>query len=62
MDHVTKRAVAESSTAIWEYDPSLDLNKVAGGRPDALSVLRTVNVKVCALLIYLYYCLFRVYR
>jgi hypothetical protein len=51
MDHVTKRAIAESSMAIWEYDPSLDENKVAGGRPDALSVLRTVNVKVCAPLI-----------
>jgi hypothetical protein len=46
MDHVTKRAIAESSTAIWEYDPSLEENKVAGGRPDALSVLRTIVVKV----------------
>jgi hypothetical protein len=52
MDHVTKRAIAESSSAIWEYDPSLEENKVSGGRPDALSVLRTINVKVCASLIY----------
>lgn len=52
MDHVTKRAIAESSTAIWEYDPSLEENKVAGGRPDALSVLRTVDVKVFTLLVY----------
>jgi hypothetical protein len=55
MDHVTKRAIAESTTAIWEYDPSLKENKVAGGRPDALSVLRTIGVKVCPSLIYSYY-------
>jgi hypothetical protein len=55
MDHVTKRAIAESSMAIWEYDPSLKENKVAGGRPDVLSVLRTVNVKVRASLTYSYY-------
>jgi hypothetical protein len=54
MDHVTKRSIAESSSTIWEYDPSLDENKVAGGRPDALSVLRTINVKVRASLIHLY--------
>ena len=56
MDHVTKRAIAESSTAIWEYDPSLEENKVAGGKLDVLSVLRTINIKVRAsLLIYSYY-------
>ena len=49
MDHVTKHAITESSTAIWEYDPSLEENTVAGGRPNALSVLHTINVKVCVL-------------
>ena len=46
MDHITKRAVADTAAAIWEYDPSLESNKVAGGRPDVLSVLRTIDVKV----------------
>ena len=46
MDHITKREVAESPAAIWEYDPSLESNKVAGGRHDVLSVLRMVDVKV----------------
>jgi hypothetical protein len=46
MDHITKRAVADTAAAIWDYDPSLESNKVAGGRPDVLSVLRTVDVKV----------------
>ena len=55
MDHVTKRVITESSTTIWEYDPSLEENKVAGGRPDALSVLHTIDVKVCASIIYSYY-------
>lgn len=51
MDHVTKCAITESSTAIWEYDPSLEENMVAGGRPDAISVLRTLDVKVCCVLL-----------
>jgi Ni,Fe-hydrogenase III small subunit len=52
MDHVTKRTIAESSMAIWEYNPSLKEKNVAGGRPDVLSVLHTVNVKVRASLTY----------
>jgi hypothetical protein len=46
MDHITKHAVADLVAAIWEYNHSLESNKVAGGRPDMLSVLWTVDVKV----------------
>jgi hypothetical protein len=46
MDHITKRSVAESAAAIWEFDPSLESNKVAGERPNVLSVLWMTDVKV----------------
>jgi hypothetical protein len=46
MDHVTKLAVAETATAMWEYDPTLPDNRVLGGTLDVISVIRTLAIKV----------------
>ncbi|KAM6501442.1 hypothetical protein JOM56_004456, partial [Amanita muscaria] len=46
MGHVTKLAVAETTSAIWEYDPTLPNNRILGDGLDVVSVLRTLNVKV----------------
>jgi hypothetical protein len=47
MSHVTKIAVTETTTAIWEYDPSLTGNRVLNGSLDIISAIRTLAVKVC---------------
>jgi hypothetical protein len=45
MDHVTKLAIDETATAIWEYDPTLPDNRVFGGTLDVISVIRTLAIK-----------------
>jgi hypothetical protein len=47
MKHITKIAVVENATAIWEYDPSLDDNRVLGGSLDVIAAIRTLAIKVC---------------
>lgn len=47
MKHITKIAVVENATAIWEYDPSRDDNRVLGGSLDVIAAIRTLAIKVC---------------
>jgi hypothetical protein len=46
MGHITKIAAVETSTAIWEYDPSLAGNRVLGGSMDVIAAIRTLAIKV----------------
>ena len=46
MKHITKIAVLENSTSIWEYDPSRDDNHVLGGSLDVIAAIRTLAIKV----------------
>jgi hypothetical protein len=46
MKHITKIAVVENATAIWEYDPSRDDNRVLGGSLDVIAAIRTLAIKV----------------
>jgi len=39
MDHIMKLAVVETTTAIWEYDPSLPNNHVFNGSLDIIAVI-----------------------
>src|SRR5271168_2723730 len=47
MNHITKLAAVETSTAIWEYDPSLPDNRVLNGSLDIIAAIRTIAIKVC---------------
>jgi hypothetical protein len=47
MKHITKIAVVENATSIWEYDPSRDDNRVLGGSLDVIAAIRTLAIKVC---------------
>lgn len=46
MDHITKIAAVETTTAIWEYDPSLPDNRVLNGSLDVIAAIRTLAIKV----------------
>jgi len=46
MKNITKIAVVENATAIWEYDPSLPGNRVLGGSLDVIAAIRTLAIKV----------------
>jgi hypothetical protein len=46
MSHITKIAAVENATAIWEYDPTLEDNRVLGGSLDVISAIRTLTIKV----------------
>lgn len=48
MNRITKIAAVEHTTAIWEYDPTLDDNRVLGGSLDVIAAIRTLAIKVCA--------------
>lgn len=47
MSHITKIAVVETSTSIWEYDPELPSNRVLGGSLDVIATVHTLAIKVC---------------
>jgi hypothetical protein len=49
MSHITKIAAVETSTAIWEYDPSLPGNRVLNGSLDVIAAIRTIAIKVCGI-------------
>jgi len=56
MKNITKIAVVENATAIWEYDPSRPDNRVLGGSLDVIAAIRTLAIKVILILIfYLYF-------
>jgi hypothetical protein len=46
MSHITKVAVIETTSAIWEYDPSLPDNRVLNGSLDVIASVRTAAIKV----------------
>ena len=46
MDRITKIAAVETTTAIWEYDPSLPTNRVLNGSLDVVAAVRTLAIKV----------------
>jgi len=46
MDHITKIVAVETTTAIWEYDPSLPDNHVLNGSLDVVAAVRTLAIKV----------------
>jgi hypothetical protein len=48
MGHITKIAVVENATAIWEYNPSLPGNRVLGGSLNVIAAIRTLAIKVTA--------------
>jgi hypothetical protein len=50
MSHITKIAAVETATAIWEYDPTLENNRVLGGSLDVIAAIRTLAIKVCILI------------
>lgn len=50
MDRITKIAAVETTTAIWEYDPSLPDNRVLNGSLDVVAAVRTIAIKVCPFL------------
>ena len=46
MKNITKIAVVENATAIWEYDPTRADNCVLGGSLDVIATIRTLVIKV----------------
>jgi hypothetical protein len=50
MAHITKLAAVETTTAIWEYDPSLPDNRMLNGSLDVIAAIRTLAIKVCFVL------------
>ena len=46
MGHITKIAAVETSSAIWEYNPSLTDNQVLGGSLDVIAIIWTLAIKV----------------
>ena len=51
MDHITKIAAVETTTAIWEYDPSLPDNHMLNSLLDIVAAVRTLAIKVCLFLL-----------
>jgi hypothetical protein len=47
MGHITKIAAVENATAIWEYDPTREDNRVLGGLLDVIAAIQTLAIKVC---------------
>ncbi len=46
MGHITKIAAVENATAVWEYDPTREDNRVLGGSLDVIAAIRTLAIKV----------------
>jgi hypothetical protein len=46
MTNITKIAAVENATAIWEYDPTRDDNRVLDGSLDVIAAIRTLAIKV----------------
>jgi hypothetical protein len=46
MAHITKLAIIETTSAIWEYDPSEPDNRVLGGGLDVITTIQTLAIKV----------------
>jgi hypothetical protein len=50
MGHITRITAVENATAIWEYDPDLPGNRVLGGSLDVIASIRTIAIKVSAII------------
>jgi hypothetical protein len=46
MGCITKIAAVETATAIWEFDPTRDDNRVLGGSLDVIAAIRMLAIKV----------------
>jgi len=46
IDQITKIAVVENATAIWEYNPTRPDNRVLDGSLDVIAAIRTLAIKV----------------
>jgi len=46
MECITKIVVVENATAIWEYNPSREDNRVLGGSLDVIAAIQTLAIKV----------------
>ena len=46
MLHITKTAILENKTAIWEYDPALPSNLISNGGLDVVTTIQTLAIKV----------------
>ena len=46
MSVITKIAAVETTSAIWEYDPTLSGNRVLGDSLDVVAAVRTLAIKV----------------
>jgi hypothetical protein len=55
MTHITKIAAVETTTAIWEYDPTLPDNRVLNGSLDVIAAIRTIAIKVSFCSIFYYF-------
>jgi len=50
MDRITKIVAVETTTAIWEYDPSLPDNHMLNSSLDVVAAVRMLAIKVCLFL------------
>ena len=50
MGHIMKIVAVENATAIWEYDPTREDNRVLGGSLDVIAAIRTLAIKVIVVL------------
>lgn len=48
MSVITRTAAIETTTAIWEYDPTLPNNRVLGDSLDVVAAIRTLAIKIQA--------------
>lgn len=46
MDHITKITAVETTTAIWEYDPSLPNNHILNGSLNVVTAAQMLMIKV----------------
>lgn len=46
MSLITKVAAIKNAQAIWEFDPTLDGNRVLGGSLDVIVAIWTIAIKV----------------
>ena len=50
MGSITKIAAIENAQAIWEFDLTLDGNRVLGGSLDVIAAIRTIAIKVSGII------------
>ena len=55
MANITKIAAVETTTAIWEYDPSLPNNCMLNSSLDVIAAIRMLAIKVCFVLSCLFF-------